>query len=361
MPINQSIWKINDSKETNPIHEIQLEKEEELEDILHQNISILNDNYLLIGRQVSTSYNKYIDLLAIDGNGSIVIIELKKNKTPREVVAQTIDYASWVKDLESEDIASIYERYASKYNEVQGSLDEAFLEKFGFKLEEEDVNSSHQMVIVAASLDYSTERIISYLSDSEIPINIVFFKVFESDGSRLLSRAWVKEPEETSIIASSKKSKEPWNGEYYVSFGDTGKGRRWEDAKRYGFISGGGGLWYSRTLNLLNEGDRVWVNIPHEGYVGVGIVTSTADIAKNVQFDGKTIFELDTEGNYTKGDPDDEDKAEFIVKVDWIKAEDKKDAVSEVGFFGNQNTVCKPTTPKWNFTVERLKSVWDIQ
>ena len=23
--------------------------------------------------------------------------------------------------------------------------------------------------------------------------------------------------------------------------------------------------------------------------------------------------------------------------------------------FGNQNTVCKPTTPKWRTTVERLK------
>ena len=30
-------------------------------------------------------------------------------------------------------------------------------------------------------------------------------------------------------------------------------------------------------------------------------------------------------------------------------------AVQEIGLFGNQNTVCKPTTPKWRSTVERLK------
>jgi len=30
-------------------------------------------------------------------------------------------------------------------------------------------------------------------------------------------------------------------------------------------------------------------------------------------------------------------------------------AVQEIGLFGNQNTVCKPTAPKWRFTVERLK------
>lgn len=35
-------------------------------------------------------------------------------------------------------------------------------------------------------------------------------------------------------------------------------------------------------------------------------------------------------------------------------------AFSEVGLFGNQNTVCKPTTPKWSHTVSRLEQAWQI-
>jgi hypothetical protein len=31
-------------------------------------------------------------------------------------------------------------------------------------------------------------------------------------------------------------------------------------------------------------------------------------------------------------------------------------AINEVGLFGNQNTVCQPTTPKWRHTVDRLKT-----
>lgn len=31
-----------------------------------------------------------------------------------------------------------------------------------------------------------------------------------------------------------------------------------------------------------------------------------------------------------------------------------------MGLFGNQNTVCKPTTPKWSHIIERLKQVWEI-
>lgn len=35
-------------------------------------------------------------------------------------------------------------------------------------------------------------------------------------------------------------------------------------------------------------------------------------------------------------------------------------AFTETGLFGNQNSVCKPTTTKWSHTVERLKQVWEI-
>lgn len=38
-------------------------------------------------------------MLAIDGDGKLHIIELKKNKTPREVVAYALDYASRVQNL----------------------------------------------------------------------------------------------------------------------------------------------------------------------------------------------------------------------------------------------------------------------
>jgi len=56
-------------------------------------IAILNADWLLIGRQVRTGFDKFIDLLALDGDGKVIIIELKRNQTPREVVAQAIDYA----------------------------------------------------------------------------------------------------------------------------------------------------------------------------------------------------------------------------------------------------------------------------
>src|SRR3954469_25129447 len=65
-----------------------------------------------------------------------------------------------------------------------------------------------------------------------------------------------------------------WTGrDFYYSAGE-GDRRRWRDMVRYGFVSAGGGRWYSRTLRMLEPGHRVWAHIPKVGYVGVGLVTA---------------------------------------------------------------------------------------
>ena len=87
-------------------------------------------------------------------------------------------------------------------------------------------------------------------------------------------------------------------------------------------------------------------------------------MAKNAAFfqDGHSINmkELPLKGRYFD-DEDDPEKAEFIVPVQWIKTVRRNEAVRELGFFGNQNSVCRPSTEKWLFTVERLKKLWNIE
>jgi len=356
MAIEHAIWKVGAIPER--LQSAKLESEEKLEDMINADISILNDRWMIIGRQVITTYGGKIDLLATDTDGTLIIIELKKHKTPREVVAQAIDYASWVKKLSPEKIADIYANYSGG-----GSLDQAYSKKFGSKLEEDDLNQTHQMLVVAAELDPSTERIVSYLSDMEIPINVLFFKVFKDGHNTYLSRTWMIDPSETQENASSNTgSKAPWNNEYYASFGH-GDTRDWEEARKYGFISGGGGTWYSKTLFMLKEGDRVWVNIPKTGYVGVAEVCGPTQRFSEfeVEADGvRKHFADIAKADYHKAFVDDEENAEYMVPVKWLVSVPAKDAVSEVGFFGNQNTVARPTTTKWPHTIERLKKRWDI-
>lgn len=353
MPIRTELWKV--SSQPQRLTESVIASEKLLEDMIVAAPRILSDEWMLIGRQENTGFGGRIDLLAIAPDGALVLIEIKRDRSPREVVAQALDYASWVEKLHAEDIASIYSRFAPGK-----SLAEDFRHYFGQKLDEDTLNQSHQIVIVAASLDESTERIVAYLGDRDIPINVLCFQVFASGQEQLLSRAWLLDPTVTqaSTISTPDGQNEPWNGEFYHSFGD-GFERSWDDAVKYGFICGGGGAWYSRTLRLLNPGDRVWVNIPGIGYVGVAVVTGCSQSINEFKVttpDGEVpILDIAKGAHYHAEFVNDPEKCEYFVPVKWLQTVSVNKAVQEIGLFGNQNTVCKPTTIKWRSTVEILK------
>src|SRR3989454_688752 len=242
MPVRHAIWKV--ATEPRPLDESSLVKEQLLEDMIVANPKIVSDEWMLIGRQEDTGFGGRMDLLAIAPDGSLVLIELKRDRTPREVVAQALDYASCVEKLRAEDIAAIYSRFAPGR-----SLDQDFRQRFGHDLEEETLNQSHQIIVVSNSLDDSTERIVAYLSERDIPINVLCFQVFTHGTEQLLSRAWLLDPVRTQVSSATTPAgpSEPWNGEFYASYGH-GEARAWVDAGQYGFTCAGRGAWYSKSL-----------------------------------------------------------------------------------------------------------------
>jgi hypothetical protein len=166
-----------------------------------QDISILDPKLLVIGEQVA-AFENFIDLLCMNSNGDLVIVELKRAKTPREVTAQAIEYASWAKDLEAEDIENI----AAKH--LKGiTLRAAFSAKFKNQKFPEVINERHAMRIVASEVDESTERIIRYLSENSIDINAVQFQFFKADNRQLLVRTFTVDPEQAEINVSRRPGK----------------------------------------------------------------------------------------------------------------------------------------------------------
>lgn len=55
-----------------------------------------------------------------------------------------------------------------------------------------------------------------------------------------------------------------------------------------------------------------------------------------------------------------EDWGAWFVPVEWIHTVGSQDAVRELGFFGNQNTVAKPKSEKWEHTIETLKKKFGV-
>jgi ribulose bisphosphate carboxylase small subunit len=356
MPVEVGVWRTADGG-VEEVEFSKLEAEDVLEEALISRPEMVDPEMMIIDSQVATDYGKYIDVLGIDSEGNLQIVELKRDRTPRDVVAQVLDYASWVQDLGYSDVKALYEEGSDQEFET------SFADIFG-QSPPEELNKEHELTIVASELDDSTERIITYLSDNYgVPINAIFFRYFRENGDGYFVRSWLIDPKraEESKERAKRSKREPWNGrDYYVSFGD-GSNRDWDDAREYGFIGAGQGRWYSRTLESLSQGDRVFVHIPQVGYVGAGeVVEEVVPVTEfDVEVDGENqnILEAPHEAprmDENAGDPDDQ---EYMVRVEWLDTRERENAIWKKGMFANQNTVCRLRN---SFTINALEEELDI-
>lgn len=368
MPVEFGLWRV-DGKPVR-VAAPQMPLESRLEELIEADPAMLGRPLLLVGRQVPTAHGKFIDLLGMDAEGGLHVLELKRDRTPREVVAQVLDYGSWVQSLTNEQIREIYTEYAL-HRGLPEQLDEAFARRFG-STPPEVLNGAHALTVVASAVDPATERIVTYLASGYgVPVNVLLFRYFEDEGRSYLARTWLVEDSEPASPVAGPKSRgtrEAWNGtDWYVSFGDEESGvRNWEDALRYGFVSAGGGDWFSRTLRALPLDSRVFVHIPKSGYVGVGVVSGEPrpfeEATLTVEGEPRKMTDLALRGSYRheeapSGEGPAEERREWIVPVDWERAVPREQALWRTGFFANQNSACKLRA---RFTIDEVSRRFGI-
>ena len=229
----------------------------------------------------------------------------------------------------------------------------------------EELNIEHSLTVVASEVDPATARIVEYLARFDVPLNVLFFRYFVDDEREYLARTWLVDDARTGAESTKTSGgrKEPWNGhDWYVSFGEESGLRSWDDARKYGFVSAGGGVWYSRTLRVLPVGARVFVCIRGSGlgYVGVGTVVGEAmrfdDAVLGVDGVEMKMADLPLVGTYRHLN-DAKDNDEYIVPVEWITTLERSDAVWEKAFFANQNSACKLRN---RFTLDGLSRRFEL-
>jgi len=78
------------------------------------------------------------------------------------------------------------------------------------------------------------------------------------------------------------------NGLYYYNVGE-GETRCWNDYKKYGFISAGGGVQWRDQILGFEEGDVVAAYLKGAGFVGIGRITAIAKPVRELILHGKPL------------------------------------------------------------------------
>lgn len=196
MPEELKVWRIEGGEDLREIPRSPLDFEKRLEDWLERDIGILDRRLLVIGRQVPTDFGGFIDLLCLDDAGDVVVVELKRDKSPRDVTAQVLDYGSWVNGLSNADLTRMAGEYFARRKLHNGTLEDAFTQRFQVDLPD-TLNGSHRLVVVASEVDAASERIIKYLSEVHgVNINAATFQYLRDSNGEFLARAFLLEPAE---------------------------------------------------------------------------------------------------------------------------------------------------------------------
>lgn len=352
----------------------QIQERRDLQRILREQSRELLDDVLVISEEFGEwdDSRRRIDLLGIDRDANLVVIELKRGDTGVHMELQAVRYAAMVSKMTFDQAVDAYARHLCDASDARAGL----LEFLGWDEPRED-DFAQDVRIVLFSEDFSRELTSSILWLGEKGVDITCFRMraYRLDERLLVDFQQIiplKEAEDYQVKVRNKQMVEqsertarvPWNGEYYANFG-TSRHRSWEDARRFGFISAGGGEWFTRTLNLLEPGARVWVNRPGIGYVGVAEVLGPPVGEDGFMVDTdegrKRYVDISAVRDALRERNSNPEKAERFVPVRWLCARPESEAVRETGLFGNQNSVAKPTAASWPHTVARLKVAFGIR
>lgn len=176
---------------------------------------------LWIGRQVSATvgdHGKYPDLIGIDADGNLIIVELKKGKTPRDVIAQLLEYASWGASLTYEELNKNAMQYFKKIDSACDlTLQQAYLDVF---CPDDDTNpeirfnANQKLFIVAEEISAIVRQVAIYLrSRFNMDIHCLEYQVLKTQqGEYFVSTERVVRYEQKSRVTSTgTNAGERWN------------------------------------------------------------------------------------------------------------------------------------------------------
>lgn len=184
-------------KESIEIEDIEIEstsfkslnlREEHIEEFLRKNIEVIfeDETLLVVGKQVVNKENGRSDLTAVDQNGNLVLIEIKRDvvdiKQRREAFEfQAIRYAASYAKIKTTDelVDKIFTSYIEKYKdefelgeltayEKATRILNDFLEKNNAA---KTFNSKQRIILIASSFDSQTLSAVTWLISNNVDIS----------------------------------------------------------------------------------------------------------------------------------------------------------------------------------------------
>ena len=187
------LWSVGATGDVEPLKPLQqMPTELEFEELLVRHPEMLEPGLKLVGRQTPTQAG-WLDLLAVDKDGRLVVYELKRGQLIQDAVTQVLVYASDLDAMSTSQLAAhIADRSGSHGIDEIADFEQWYGDIFGG----DDLSRllPPRMVLVGLGVDPAAERIARFISGGPVDISVITFHGFAREGERLLARQLEVEP-----------------------------------------------------------------------------------------------------------------------------------------------------------------------
>jgi len=179
------------------IEKTEITTEKNLEQYLIQaeGAEIGNVEILYVDQQGSPGEGGIFDIVGVDYQGNVVVIELKRDRTPRDIVAQALEYAA---SIRAEDYEHLNKRYQEFTNNDDISLRNKHTEFFDRDdpLSEREFNTDQRLLLVGREFNDLSLDMADFLREHGIDVICVSYSAFSdnSDSLRLLTTESIRRP-----------------------------------------------------------------------------------------------------------------------------------------------------------------------
>ena len=163
--------------------DLELKERFDIEVWVRKNPEMLKEDLLIVSEQILLPSGRQPDLLALHRNGSLVVIELKKDDSGREVYWQAITYAAHFSEFSYSDIIDMY----GKYLEDIGITDSNSKDRIEEFIEEdlEKTNQRQRLILVSKEFHPDVLRAVLWLRDFEVDVKCVKLTPYVDENRQL--------------------------------------------------------------------------------------------------------------------------------------------------------------------------------
>lgn len=139
--------------------------EKEIEDLLWANLEEFTGEALFpVARKPKVSNGGIPDVVALDKNGNVLAIEVKRD-VDRNQVAQCLEYAGWARTSSLDEISSLYYRGSSTFF--------SDWQEFTESATPIPLSKNPRLILVARDFQARTESAIEFLVENKLPVKII--------------------------------------------------------------------------------------------------------------------------------------------------------------------------------------------